>query len=311
MMSVSDIVQTSGWKNFMAKVYGFGASIVIVGALFKINHWAGGTIVITAGLITEAIIFFFSAFEPLHEDLDWTLVYPELAGMSDPDELEHFKENVYAPGERPIEKIENLLTSSGVDNEALQKLGQGFNQIGESAKAMAEISSATVATRDFVTNLQNAATSVGSLHDTYSSSVDAIKESATSLSGAYHQTADHIRASGMEVASSYKEIANSIQSGHQGIAQGNKEYEEQLSSLKNNLSQLNSVYLAQIKDTSEQMKGSQQLYSGLHEMIANLKASVDETNKYKEEMSKLQESIASLNSFYGNMLSSMSIGKKK
>lgn len=310
MMSLSDIVQTSGWKNFMAKVYGFGASIVIVGALFKINHWPGGTIVITAGLVTEALIFFFSAFEPLHEDLDWTLVYPELAGMSDPDELEHFKENVYAAGERPVEKIENILSSSGVDTAALEKLGQGFNQIGESAKAMAEISSATVATKDFVANLQNAATSVGSLHETYTSSVDSIKESATTLSGAYFETADHIKKSGMEVASSYQEIANTIKSGHQGIAQGSKDYEEQLSALKSNLSQLNSVYLTQIKDTSEQMQGSQQLYAGLHDMINNLKSSVDETNKYKEEITKLKESIASLNSIYGNMLNTMSSGKK-
>jgi gliding motility-associated protein GldL len=305
MMSLSDIVQTSGWKNFMAKVYGFGASIVIVGALFKINHWPGGTYVITAGLITEALIFFFSAFEPLHEDLDWTLVYPELAGMSDPDELEHFKENVYAGGERPIEKIENILSSSGVDNVALEKLGQGFNQIGESAKAMAEISSATIATKDFVSNLQNAATSVGSLHETYTSSVDSIKESATTLSGAYFETADHIKKSGMEVASTYQDIANTIKSGHQGIAQGSKDYEEQLTALKDNLSQLNSVYLAQIKDTSEQMQGSQKLYAGLHDMINNLKSSVEETNKYKEEMTKLKESIASLNSIYGNMLNNM------
>jgi gliding motility-associated protein GldL len=311
MMSLSDMVQTSGWKNFMAKVYGFGASIVIIGALFKINHWAGGTTVITAGLITEALIFFFSAFEPLHEDLDWTLVYPELAGMSDPDELEHFKENVYAPGDRPIEKIENILSSSGVDNEVLEKLGRGFNQLGESAQAMAEISGATVATRDFVSHLQNAASSVGSLHETYSASAESIKQSATQLSGAYFETADHIRKSGMEVASSYKEIANTIQSGHQGIIQGSKDYEDQLASLKNNLSQLNSVYLAQIKDTSEQMKGSQQLYAGLHDMINNLKSSVDETNKYKEEMSRLKESIASLNSIYGNMLNAMSTGKKK
>lgn len=310
MMSLTDIVQTSGWKNFMAKVYGYGASIVIVGALFKINHWPGGTYVITAGLVTEALIFFFSAFEPIHEDLDWTLVYPELAGMNDPDELENFKENIYTSGERPIEKIENILSSSGVDTAALEKLGKGFNQIGESAQAMAEISSATIATRDFVTNLQNAANSVGSLHETYTSSVDSIKESATTLSGAYFETADHIKKSGMEVAASYQEIASTIKTGHQGIVQGSKDYEEQLAALKNNLSQLNSVYLAQIKDTSEQMQGSQQLYAGLHDMIGNLKSSVEETNRYNEEITKLKENIASLNSIYGNMLNSMSSGKK-
>ena len=75
-MSLSEIVQSSGYKNFMAKLYGIGASVVIVGALFKIQHWNGAGLMLTVGLFTEAIIFFFSAFEPLHEEVDWTLVYP-------------------------------------------------------------------------------------------------------------------------------------------------------------------------------------------------------------------------------------------
>ncbi|MBN1115657.1 MAG: gliding motility protein GldL [Bacteroidales bacterium] len=310
-MSISDLVQSSGWKNFMAKLYGMGATVVIVGALFKINHWPGGTPVITLGLVVEALIFFFSSFEPLHEELDWTLVYPELAGMSDPDEIENFKENIYAPSDRPIEKIEDILQAAGVDSEALKKLGTGISQIGESALALADISGATAATQEFVTNLQTAATSVGSLHETYSSSVDSIKQSATQLSGAYFETADHIRKSGMEVATTYKDIASAIQSGHQNISQGNKQYEEQLTLLSKNLSDLNSVYSAQIKETNDQMKGSKEVYSGLHDMISNLKASVDETNKYKEEVSKLKENISSLNSFYGNMLNTMNINKKK
>ena len=61
-MGITEIVQSSGWKNFTAKLYGFGASAVIIGALFKIQHWPGNTIFLAAGLITEAVIFFFSAF---------------------------------------------------------------------------------------------------------------------------------------------------------------------------------------------------------------------------------------------------------
>ena len=63
---------SKGWKKFMAKLYGIGASIVIVGALFKIMHWPGSGALLTIGLLTEAVIFFFSAFEPLHEDPDWS-----------------------------------------------------------------------------------------------------------------------------------------------------------------------------------------------------------------------------------------------
>ena len=65
----------------MAKLYGWGAAVVILGALFKIQHWPGAGIMLTIGLLTEAFIFFFSAFEKPHEEPDWSLVYPELAGM--------------------------------------------------------------------------------------------------------------------------------------------------------------------------------------------------------------------------------------
>lgn len=301
-MNVSDLVQSAGWKNFMAKLYGIGASVVILGAMFKITHWPGGTFMIVAGLSVEAIIFFFSAFEPLHEELDWTLVYPELAGMSDPDEIENFKENIIDSGSRKIENIEDVIGAAGIDNDALMKIKDGFNRLGDSANSLAEISGATVATKSFVSNLENAAQSIGSLHDTYSNSSESIKESATTLSGAYFETADNIRKSGGEIAESYKEIADTIKAGHSSIASGSKEYESQLSELGKNLSSLNNVYVTQIKETSEQMQGSKELYGGLHEMISNLKASVEETKQYSDEMMKLRENVSSLNNLYSNML---------
>jgi len=85
-MSLAELVQSSGWKNFIAKLYGLGASVVIVGALFKIQHWPLAGTMLTVGLLTEAVIFFFSAFEPLHEEVDWSLVYPELAGIPEEGE---------------------------------------------------------------------------------------------------------------------------------------------------------------------------------------------------------------------------------
>ena len=58
-MSLSEIVSSSGWKNFISKLYGLGASVVIIGALFKIQHWPAAGAMLTIGLITEAVIFFF------------------------------------------------------------------------------------------------------------------------------------------------------------------------------------------------------------------------------------------------------------
>ena len=82
-MNLSQLTQSRGFKNFMAKLYGIGASIVILGALFKITHIPYADEMLFVGLITEAVIFFFSAFEPPHVEPDWSIVYPELAGMYD------------------------------------------------------------------------------------------------------------------------------------------------------------------------------------------------------------------------------------
>ncbi len=306
-MNLTDIVQSTGWKNFMAKLYGLGASVVILGALFKIQHWTGSGLMLTLGMSTEAIIFFFSAFEPLHEELDWTLVYPELAGMADPDEIEQFKENSMVGTDRPIERIEDIMVQSGIDDASLKKLGEGLQKLNQAASGIADLSNATVATQNFLSNLQGAADSINTLNETYNSTGEGIKNSANSLQSAYSQAAEVIANSGADVARSYQEVAAAIQNEQNSIVQGSKDHEAQLEVLNKNMSALNTVYELQIKSSNEHLKGAQNLYSGLHNMVDNLKASVDETNKYKDEMVKLRDNLSSLNNIYGNMLSSMNM----
>jgi gliding motility-associated protein GldL len=82
-MGFNELVRSKPYKNFMAKLYGIGAAVVISGALFKILHLPGANVMLLLGMGTESIIFFFSAFEPLHVEYNWALVYPELAMGSD------------------------------------------------------------------------------------------------------------------------------------------------------------------------------------------------------------------------------------
>ena len=103
------------WKNFMAKLYGIGAAVVIVGALFKIQHWPMASFFLIIGLSTEAIIFFFSAFEPPHEDPDWSLVYPELA-TGERHEGEDFKKE----DQRSItEQLDDMLEGAKIERSTL------------------------------------------------------------------------------------------------------------------------------------------------------------------------------------------------
>jgi methyl-accepting chemotaxis protein len=307
MASLADITASSGWKKFMAKLYGWGASIVIIGALFKINHWKGATLFLAVGLITEAIIFFFSAFEPLHEELDWTLVYPELAGMSDQDEIEERKELGTDFGGRPIERIENLLGEASINEDTLKNIGEGLKKLNTAATGIAEISGATAATREFLKNIQAAAGSVGNMNETYSTTVQSIKESAGSLASAYLASAEQVSKSGSEVAGSYQQIAETLKGEHTLIEQSGHAHEQHLEALNKNLSALNAVYELQVKEGSDHLKGTQKVYSGIEDMIAKLKDSIDETSRYKDEVVKLRDNLSSLNNIYGNMLSAMNV----
>ncbi|HPW25527.1 MAG TPA: gliding motility protein GldL [Tenuifilaceae bacterium] len=90
-INIEELVTSRKWKTFMKYLYGWGASVVILGALFKILHLPGAGTMLMAGMCTESIIFFFSAFEPLPDEFDWTLVFPELTGMTEEDEIDGYK----------------------------------------------------------------------------------------------------------------------------------------------------------------------------------------------------------------------------
>src|SRR5574344_613708 len=82
-MGLDSFVRSKFYQQLTAKLYGWGASLVIIGALFKLQHYEGASILLILGMGTESLIFFVSAFEPLHVEFDWSLVYPEFAGMND------------------------------------------------------------------------------------------------------------------------------------------------------------------------------------------------------------------------------------
>lgn len=333
-MNVTEIVQSSGWKNFMAKLYGIGAAVVIVGALFKIMHWPGASMMLIAGLSVEAIIFFFSAFEPLHEELDWTLVYPELAGMNDPEEIEGFKEHRHIDpamqrkhesigasggssgfgsgmGGGSNEALAGLMTLPEVNSETFSKLGEGLTKLSTSVNNLNDISEATVATKEYFENVKNASDSVKSLSDTYQKTNDNLKESSGNLSMSFENSANLIKQGGQNFIQSYEKLSNSMLNGQENISRTSNEYENNLTSLNKNLSALNTVYELQLQETNQHLKESKQLYSGLDEMTKNLRESVDETIRYKNEITKLGNNLSSLNEVYGNMLSAVNVATNK
>ena len=293
-MSLAELVQSSGWKNFIAKLYGLGASVVIIGALFKIQHWPFAGTMLTVGLCTESIIFFFSAFEPLHEEVDWSLVYPELAGMpEDEDELPAYgKHRGYVggggggggAGSAALAKFDEMLENAEITPDLFQKLGVGMKKLGEATANMAAMGDVSAASMRYMDTIKNADDSLRKLADSYQSSTKVINDTEFN----------------------YKNIADSLSV----IEVGGKSYQEQLESLNKNLAALNTAYELQLKGAGEHTKESDSLYAGLQNLMKDLTNSADDTKKYREQVAMLNENLTALNNVYGNMLAAMNVSNK-
>jgi gliding motility-associated protein GldL len=344
-MTITELVESKGYKQFMGKVYGWGATVVLLGALFKIMHWPGASPMLILGLGTEAFIFFFSAFEPLHEEIDWTLVYPELAGMGD-DMEEDFDMDEESGrsredssrgvgggggGSAALARFDELLEQGNIGSALFDKLGEGLNKFGDTAQKLNDMSSASLATEEYVKSIQGAANSMGSFNETYNQSSEALSASAQNLTESYNKTAEAISQSGSDVAGlfnqagaemaeaiskssqslneSYLTLTESISANLDAVKNGSSSYSEKLEGLNKNLSELNTIYELQLKTTSDQLKSTDQLYGGIGDMMKNLNESVEETKKYKEEVAKLSQNLEALNGIYGNMLSAMNVTK--
>ena len=304
-MSLSELVQSSGWKSFMAKLYGFGASIVIIGALFKIQHYPMAGTLLFVGLTTEAIIFFFSAFEPLHEEPDWSLVYPELAGMpEDDDELAasvppkaHVGAVPAGGGSAALAKFDELLVNADITPDVFERLGKGLKKLNNTTESLNAMGDATAATGKFVDSVEKAADTLSSSTDNYAKKSEDLESSLEKLEHSYQSTAKIIN----ETGSSYRDMTEALTQ----IEGSSKSYQDQLESVNKNLSALNAVYELQLKGANDQVKDTEEMMKGVHGMLSDLKDSAEEATNYRSQISKLNENLASLNSVYGNMLSAM------
>jgi len=290
-MGLAEIVQSSGWKNFMAKLYGWGAATVIIGALFKIQHWPGASIMLTVGLGVEAIIFFFSAFEPLHEEVDWSLVYPELAGITDDDiDVRHSSHKGRGgsgggygggAGAVALAKFDEMLENAEISPDLFQKLGVGMKKLSETTANINAMDDISAASAKYATSINSANDSLSKLNESYQTTTKAITETGLT----YHNIADSLSV----------------------IEVGGKSYQNQLEEVNKNLSALNAVYELQKKSADNHMKESDALFKGIEELLKNLTDSAGDAKHYREHISKLNDNLSALNNVYGNMLAAMNV----
>ena len=203
--NLSKITEAKWYKVMMPKLYGWGAALVILGALFKIEHYPGASIMLAVGLGTEAIIFFFSAFEKAHVEPDWSLVYPELAHMEDPNN-----------NKRPAQQLDDALAKAKIDNELIESLNEGLRSFGESARQLNETVAAASGISEYNTQIQEGVKNMNALNSLYELQLQASNQQ-------------------MEATTLFLQNL-------QASVDDSKKFQEQVSSLADNLEQLNKVY---------------------------------------------------------------------
>lgn len=303
-MNLSEITSSKKYKKFMGFVYGWGAAVVMVGALFKIQHYPGAGPMLVIGLLTEAFIFFLSAFEPPHEEVDWSLVYPELAGVEENLNISDKKAAITSK-KSALEKFDAMIENAEITPELFEKLGYGLKNLNVTAEKLHDVSDATVATNNYVANFEKASEKVASFADAYGSSAEKLNVQADKLASTYEKSANVVGTSGDALAVTYNKLIENMNKELEMSAGGGKTYNEQLSIMNKNLTALNAVYELQLQGTNSQIEASKTLYSGLDEILANMKQSAEDTKRYRDEISKLSHNLAAMNTVYGNMLAAM------
>jgi len=194
-------------KRVMEFTYGMGAAVVIVGALFKIQHWPGASTFLIVGLLTEAAIFALSAFETSADEIDWSIVYPELAGGQVKERTN--KEDKGDADGLLSKKLDAMLKEAKIDGELMASLGNSIKNFEGAAKSISPTVDAMAGQKKYAEEMTKAATQLEALNGLYQMQMQSAEKNA--------------------------QINNEV-------AENNMKLKDQMQSLTSNLSTLNNVY---------------------------------------------------------------------
>ncbi|MGF1533190.1 MAG: gliding motility protein GldL [Bernardetiaceae bacterium] len=261
------------YRVVVPKATSFGAAIVVLGALFKIQHFPGAGIMLMVGLGVESLIFLLGVFEPpqpFHPHYDWEKVYPELMDDTVPaiPAKKEKKQDPSQVGTAVLVGLDAMLSEANLSTDAFKKFGQGIQSLNDTAGRMKDMGDAVVATKDYAKNVGEASKSLTTLNQAYSGTVKSMQEMANASKDA-------------------------------------KEYHSQVQVITKNLGALNAVYEMELKDANTHLKAMNKFYSNLTSAMSNMADASKESEAFKQQMGKLTTNITNLNTIYGNMLTAM------
>lgn len=249
-------------------VVSWGATIVIIGLLFKIRHLPNGDLFITIGLGTEAFLFLILGFQREPEEIDWTKAYPELAHDYNGVLPQATQRNVAPVATGNTAALDKMLADAKIGPELIGSLGEGLRTFGDKVANISKVADAGEATNEFAAKVRGAAASYDKLSNAFE-----------------------------------KASANLVEMGNSNV--DSKAYHDQVNNLAKNLSALNAVYELELQDSSSHLKSMNKFYQNLALTMGNFNESLEDSKKFKDEVGRLAKNLASLNAIYGNMLTAM------
>jgi gliding motility-associated protein GldL len=270
MNGLEKLLQKKAFKKLLARLYGIGASVVVLGALFKIEHLPAASFMLSAGLITEAIIFFFYAFDSEEEpvQVNAEVVNEDEYNDEHPSYRGKQRYGRAGGGSLALAKFDEMLEKADITPDMLQELGSGMRKLGETAENMNSMGNISAASKQYMKTIKSADESLGRLAKTYENTITKVT---------------------CNTVFKYKSIATSLSV----IEEETRSYQQQMDSLNKNLSALNGLYKLQRKEA--------------YNYLEDLTESAAESKRYRKQIKELNENLKALNQFYGNMRSTMKI----
>ena len=308
MSFITEFVESPAYKKAMGKVYGWGAAVVLAGALFKIMHYPGAEMMLLLGMGTEIVIFFLSAFEPPHEQPDWSLVYPELRGLE--------PQGPRNKGGGGGSDLAALIESGNLEPEVVEKLSQGIKKLAATTSQLSDVSDASLATESYLQNLKQAGDAVGKFSNVQLKTAKTLEETTGKLAETGNKVADagqkiasDLSVSGNQLVETYAEMGKVMSQYFESISGSSKDFTSKLGDVNKNMSAINAAYELQLKGLNEQAQTTQELTGGLNTIKEHLSRSVEDSKAYRDQVAALSKTVGELNSIYGNMLSAMNPGR--
>jgi gliding motility-associated protein GldL len=274
MNPITLFFETDRGKYVKNLIIGLGASVVLLGALFKIQHWPGGGIMLTAGMVTEAFIFAMLGLLPPHADYYWERFYPDITKNPHVEAYEKYGKDAHAKLDKKDSKgsaaksLDKMMEEAQITPESVKRLGDNFVKFGNTVEQMKDITDVTAATGAYSQSAREAAQALGEMKDTFAG--------ATKTMGAFNQAADDTM-----------------------------QFHAQVKVLSKNLGTLNQIYEVELTDANNHLKAMNKFYSNLVNASDAMASSAKDATNTKDQIALLAKNLTVLNGIYGNMLSAM------